>query len=70
LRLAVDDSAGAPLDSLPAGVFARLLAEAVAGDGDPACLLALRGESRSRASADDGLTRLYHLLKSRPHFFA
>ena len=40
-QLAVDDSAGAPLDGLPAGVFARLLTEAVSADGDPACLLAL-----------------------------
>jgi ATP-dependent helicase/nuclease subunit B len=39
--LAVDDSAGARLDLLPAGVFTRLLAEAVAADGGPAALLAL-----------------------------
>ena len=39
--LAVDDSAGARLDLLPAGVFVRLLAEAVVADGDPVRLLAL-----------------------------
>jgi ATP-dependent helicase/nuclease subunit B len=39
--LAIDDSAGAPLDSLPAGIFARLLVEAVAADGDAVALLAL-----------------------------
>jgi ATP-dependent helicase/nuclease subunit B len=39
--IAADDSAGAPLDRMPAGVFARLLVEAVSGDGDPVSLLAM-----------------------------
>ena len=37
----VDDSAGARLDLLPAGVFARLLVEAALAEGDPVALLAL-----------------------------
>ena len=40
-KLAVDDSAGAPLDRLPPGVFARLFAEAATSDADPVDLLAL-----------------------------
>ena len=40
-KLAIDDSAGARLDLLPEGIFARLLSEAVADDGEPAGLLAL-----------------------------
>lgn len=40
-RLSIDDSAGQPLDGMPAGVFARLLAEAACSDGDPVKLLAL-----------------------------
>jgi len=39
--LKVDDSAGAPLDLMPEGVFARLLAEALAEPAEPARLLAL-----------------------------
>jgi len=39
--LRVDDSAGAPLDRLAPGVFARLVAEFAASDGDPVALLAL-----------------------------
>ncbi len=39
--LTVDDSAGAPLDRLPVGIFARLLAETVGSDGDPVTILAL-----------------------------
>lgn len=39
--LQVDDSAGAPLDRLPPGIFARLVAEFAASDGDPVALLAL-----------------------------
>jgi ATP-dependent helicase/nuclease subunit B len=39
--LAVDDSAGAPLDRLPAGVFARLAVDVLLAEGDPAVLLAL-----------------------------
>ncbi|WP_421725161.1 double-strand break repair protein AddB [Bauldia sp.] len=39
--LAIDDSAGARLDLLPAGVFVRLLAEALVSDGDPVALLSL-----------------------------
>ena len=39
--LDVDDSAGARLDLLPVGIFARLLAEAAIADGDPVRLLAL-----------------------------
>lgn len=39
--LKVDDSAGARLDLLPEGVFARLLVEAVAEPAEPARLLAL-----------------------------
>lgn len=37
----VEDSAGRPLSSTPAGVFARLVAEAAAGDFDPITLLGL-----------------------------
>jgi ATP-dependent helicase/nuclease subunit B len=40
-NVAADDSAGAPLDRLPAGIFARLLVEAVSADGDPVSLLAM-----------------------------
>jgi ATP-dependent helicase/nuclease subunit B len=40
-RLTIDDSAGQPLDRMPAGVFARLLAEAACSEGDPVKLLAL-----------------------------
>jgi ATP-dependent helicase/nuclease subunit B len=40
-RLDVDDSAGAKLDLLPEGVFARLVAEAALAEGDPVALLAL-----------------------------
>jgi ATP-dependent helicase/nuclease subunit B len=39
--LAVDDSAGAPLDREPQGVFARLLVEAASPDVDPVVLLSL-----------------------------
>ena len=39
--LDIDDSAGAPLDRLPEGIFARLLAEAAVSDGDPVLILAL-----------------------------
>ncbi len=39
--LSIDDSAGSPLGLLPPGIFARLLVEAVSGDGDPVKLLAL-----------------------------
>ncbi len=39
--LTVDDSAGAPLDRLPVGVFARLVAEAALSDADPVTILAL-----------------------------
>jgi ATP-dependent helicase/nuclease subunit B len=39
--LKVDDSAGARLDLMPEGVFARLLAEALAEPAEPARLLAL-----------------------------
>lgn len=39
--IAVDDSAGAPLDREPAGVFARLLVEAVTSEADPVVLLSL-----------------------------
>ncbi|MCB1490178.1 MAG: double-strand break repair protein AddB, partial [Bauldia sp.] len=39
--LSIDDSAGARLDLLPEGIFARLLVEALAADGEPAPLLAL-----------------------------
>jgi ATP-dependent helicase/nuclease subunit B len=60
--LAIDDSAGAPLDRAPHGVFARLLADAAASDADPVRLLALakhpfaafgmsRGECREAARA-------------------
>src|SRR5262249_59326398 len=34
-RLAIDDSARAPLDGVPAGIFARLVAAAVAAPGGP-----------------------------------
>ena len=40
-NLAVDDSAGAPLDREPQGVFARLLVEAVTSAADPVVLLSL-----------------------------
>ncbi len=40
-QLAIDDSAGARLDLLPEGVFARLIADALTAEGDPAPLLAL-----------------------------
>ena len=39
--LAIDDSAGAPLDRRKPGVFARLLAEAALSAADPVLLLAL-----------------------------
>lgn len=39
--ITVDDSAGAPLDREPAGIFARLLVEAVISGADPVVLLAL-----------------------------
>ena len=39
--LAVDDSAGAPLDREPAGIFARLLVEAVTSSAGPVVLLSL-----------------------------
>jgi ATP-dependent helicase/nuclease subunit B len=39
--LTVDDSAGAPLDREPAGIFARLLLEAVTSDADPVALLSM-----------------------------
>jgi ATP-dependent helicase/nuclease subunit B len=39
--LTVDDSAGAPLDREPQGVFARLLVEAVTSEADPVILLSL-----------------------------
>jgi ATP-dependent helicase/nuclease subunit B len=39
--LSIDDSAGARLDREPHGIFARLVAEAAASDGDPVKLLAL-----------------------------
>ena len=39
--LAIDDSAGRPLDRLGEGIFARLLAEAALSDADPVLLLAL-----------------------------
>lgn len=39
--LAVDDSAGAPLDRTPPGVFAKLAADVALSDGDPVALLAL-----------------------------
>jgi ATP-dependent helicase/nuclease subunit B len=39
--LSIDDSAGARLDREPHGIFARLVAEAAASDGDPVRLLAL-----------------------------
>jgi ATP-dependent helicase/nuclease subunit B len=39
--LAVDDSAGAPLDREPQGVFARLLVEAVTSEADPVVHLSL-----------------------------
>jgi ATP-dependent helicase/nuclease subunit B len=40
-NLAVDDSAGTPVAKDAAGVFARLLIEAAASDGEPVSLLAL-----------------------------
>jgi ATP-dependent helicase/nuclease subunit B len=39
--IAVDDSAGAPLASLPEGIFTRLLVDTVFGGADPVTLLAL-----------------------------
>ncbi|SDB56626.1 double-strand break repair protein AddB [Bauldia litoralis] len=39
--LAIDDSAGARLDLLPEGIFARLVGEALVADTDPAALLAV-----------------------------
>ncbi len=39
--LRVDDSAGASLDTLPPGIFTRLLVEFAVSDGDPVALLAL-----------------------------
>lgn len=39
--LAVDDSAGAPLDRTPPGVFAKLVADVALSYGDPVALLAL-----------------------------
>lgn len=39
--LAIDDSAGVPLDRLPEGIFARLVAEAALSAADPILLLAL-----------------------------
>ncbi len=39
--LAIDDSAGVPLDRLGEGIFARLLVEAALSDADPVLLLAL-----------------------------
>ena len=39
--IAVDDSAGAPLDREPTGIFARLLVEAVTSEADPVVLLSL-----------------------------
>jgi ATP-dependent helicase/nuclease subunit B len=58
--IAVDDSAGVPLDGLPPAVFARHLLEAADGDGDPVRLLSLLkhpfasfglGRARCRAAA-------------------
>lgn len=40
-NLKVDDSAGASLDHLPSGIFAKLVAEAVLSNGDPVALLAM-----------------------------
>jgi len=40
-RLEIDDSAGTPLSRDPAGIFARLLIETCAADGEPVSLLAL-----------------------------
>jgi ATP-dependent helicase/nuclease subunit B len=40
-NLVIDDSAGARLDLLPPGIFAKLLLEAALGEGDPVALLAL-----------------------------
>ena len=40
-NVAIDDSAGTPLDRLPPGIFARLVADAALSDGDPVKLLAV-----------------------------
>jgi ATP-dependent helicase/nuclease subunit B len=53
----VEDSAGRPLASTPAGVFARLLAEAAAGHLAPLSLIALLEHDRARFGFDAGDVR-------------
>jgi ATP-dependent helicase/nuclease subunit B len=50
----VDDSAGDPLADTPAGLFARLTAEAVVGGLEPVTLLALLKHPLCRLGATDG----------------
>jgi hypothetical protein len=65
--LKVDDSAGARLDLMPEGVFARLLAEALAEPAEPARLLPLASPAalaRIRATPDGA--RVLELAGSAP----
>lgn len=52
-----DDSAGAPLTSLPNGVFLQLIADCAAEDFAPAPVLALLKHPLARAGHDDGALR-------------
>ena len=55
--IAIDDSAGQPLDQTPPGVFLRLLADAVAAEDAPVPLLALLKHPLAAAGREPGAFR-------------